>query len=241
MIKPLENILQLIIDKKIFENFPDLNIGVVVAKNINNNGKNDSILDMLKKEQERIKSNYSIEELESEPGILSWRRAYSSFGAKPKKHKCSVENLYRMVLNGFSIKHINNVVDIYNYISIKYMIPVGGDDIDNIKGNITLKYAEGNEFFTPLNSKDIMNPKKGEIIYADDKDVLCRRWNWRECEKSKMTENTKNICLVVEGLPPVSKNKLNYITEELAYLIKKFCGGKVSNFILNITNPETLI
>ena len=127
--------------------------------------------------------------------------------------------------------------------SIKHMIPMGGDDLDNIEGgiengNIILKIAEGNEAFVELNSEETKNPKQGEVVYCDDKEVLCRRWNWRECDKSKMTEQTKNVTLVVEGLPPVTKEEVENIINELAELVSKFCGGEISKFILNQENKE---
>src|SRR3989344_2939818 len=78
--------------------------------------------------------------------------------------------------------------NIYNYISIKHVIPVGGDDLDKIDGDLELTFAKGNEKFVQLNSSEIDHPKKEEVIYKDDKEVTCRRWNWRECDKSKMTE-----------------------------------------------------
>lgn len=229
------------IDSKIFEQFPDLNIGIVTAKGIDNKGNNEDILNLIKEKVQEIKANFNTETLSQNPKIDAWRKAYSSFGAKPKKYKCSVENLYRMILEGIELRHINKVVDIYNYISIKNIIPVGGDDTDKIDGNITLKFAQGDEPFTELNSEETKNPKEGEVVYVDDKEVLCRRWNWRECDKSKMTEETKNVALVVEGLPPTSKEDVEKIIEELSELVQKFCGGEIKTFILNNSNPEAEI
>src|SRR3989338_1576823 len=226
------------IDSKIFEKFPDLNIGIVTANGIDNKGNNENILNLIKEKVQEIKANFNTETLSQNPKIDAWRKAYSSFGAKPKKYKCSVENLYRMILEGIELRHINKVVDIYNYISIKNIIPVGGDDTDKIDGNITLKFAQGDEPFTELNSEETKNPKEGEVVYVDDKEVLCRRWNWRECDKSKMTEETKNVTLVVEGLSPVSKEGVQSIVEELGQLVKKFCGGEISTHILNTENKE---
>jgi len=226
------------INKEIFEKFPDLIIGVVVARNINNKGINQNIIDLIRKEEKRIKENFDIETLSQNPKIGAWRKAYSSFGAKPKKYKSSVENLYRMILQGIQLRHINKIVDIYNYISIKHMVPVGGDDIDRVEGDIVLKFATGNEKFVELNSQEIKNPRPGEVVYMDNKEVLCRRWNWRECDKTKMTEETKNVCLVIEGLLPVTKEEIEKIISELADLIKKFCNGEIKTFILDKNNQE---
>ncbi len=229
------------IDSKIFEKFPELNIGIVTVKGIDNTGSNEEIMNLIREKEKEIRETFNTETLSQNPKIDAWRKAYSSFGAKPKKYKCSVENLYRMILQGIELRHINKIVDIYNYISIKHIIPVGGDDINKIDGNITLKFAKGNEPFVELNSEETKNPKEGEVVYVDDKEVLCRRWNWRECDKSKMTEETKNVALVVEGLPPVTKEEIRQIINELSDLIQKFCHGDIKTFILNKSAPETEI
>ena len=224
------------INKKIFEKYPSLNIGLIIAKGINNTGENADILSMLSEQSKLIKSKYNIETLKEIPKIQAWRKAYKEFGAKPKKYKCSVENLYRMILEGVELRHINKIVDIYNYISLKYVVPVGGDDTDKIDGNISLRFASGEEQFIRLNSDKIDHPKNGEVVYADDKEVLCRRWNWRECDKSKMTEDTKNVALVIEGLSPTTKEEVNLIVNELAELVEKFCGGEIEKYILDSDN-----
>ncbi|NCN39386.1 MAG: hypothetical protein GW914_03305, partial [Candidatus Aenigmarchaeota archaeon] len=126
-------------------------------------------------------------------------------------------------------------------ISIKYVVPVGGDDIDKVDGDIELKLANGNEIFRELNSEELKNPKLGEVVYVDEKEVLCRRWNWRECDKTKMTEDTKNLALVIEGLPPVTRDEIEKIISELGEMIKKFCGGEITAKILSKDQNEAII
>ncbi len=233
--------MQFKIDDQIFRQFPSLNIGIVVAKGIDNKSESRDALALLTVQSNKIRAKYNLETLKELPKMNAWRDAYKSFGAKPKKHTCSVENLYRMILAGVSLRHINKIVDIYNYISLKHMVPVGGDDMDKIDGDIVLRFANGDETFIRLNSDEVDHPKEGEVVYADDKEVLCRRWNWRECDKSKMTEQTKNITLVVEGLSPVSNEDVQSIVEELGQWVEKLCGGEISTHILNPENKEVMV
>jgi len=226
------------IDEKIFEKFPNINIGLVTVKGIDNTGESKEVKNLLREKEKEIRAGFETKTLSENPKIGTWRIAYSSFGAKPKKNKCSVETLYRMILNGTNLRHVNKLVDIYNFISIKHMVPAGGDDSDHINGGITLRFADGTEQFTELNSDESRNPKEGEVVYADEKEILCRRWNWRECDKSKMTEQTKNAALVVEGLPPVAKEEIESIAAELSELVQKHCGGQTKTFILNKSNPS---
>jgi lysyl-tRNA synthetase class 2 len=178
------------------------------------------------------------ETLSQNPKIAPWRAAYSSFGAKPKKYKCSVEALMRRAIKGEELPHISKLVDVYNALSLKHILPMGGDDIDNIDGNVMLKIADGTEKFVPLLSKEVENPHAGEVVYEDDKDILCRRWNWRECDKSKMTEETKNVILYVEGLVPVEKAEVESAISELAELVKKYCGTETTEIVTKILSKE---
>ena len=226
------------IQKEIFDKFPGLTVGLLTAKGINNAGEQTEVLDLLKKQSEIVREENELVTLGENPKIAAWREAYKSFGAKPKKHLCSVESLYDLVLDGVDLRHINTIVDIYNYISLKYMMPVGGDDIDKVDGNITLRLATGDENFTLLNTDEVSHPKPGEVIYADDKEVLCRRWNWRECDKSKMTEETKNVEIVVEALPPATKEEVEKATQELGELIKKYTSGEIKTRLLSREDSE---
>ena len=118
------------------------------------------------------------------------------------------------------------------------MVPIGGDDIDNVDGDITLTFAQGNEPFRPLNSDQVDSPHPNEVVYSDSKEILCRRWNWRECDKSKMTPDTKNVTLAIEGLSPVTKERVQAVIDELAILVKKYCGGQTQTYILNSEHKE---
>ena len=46
-------------------------------------------------------------------------------------------------------------------------------------------------------------PKLGEVIYRDDLGVICRRWNWREGERTKITKDTKNAVVVIESIASI--------------------------------------
>lgn len=227
------------IDHEIFGKFPNLTIGVIVAKNINNSGTPEEVQKEIRIQENDIREKYNTETLSQNPKIDVWRRAYSSFGAKPKENKSSVENLYRLVLQGVKLRHINKLVDIYNLISLKHMVPVGGEDLDKIKGDIVLTFAEPNE--PPvllLGDKEPRPPHAGEVIYKDDISAICRRWNWREADRTKFTEGTRNCLLVMEGLPPLTRQEIENAIRELKDMVQRFCGGNVSYEILDENKPE---
>ena len=221
------------IDPKIFETYPDLVIGAVVASGITIAEENSELSQQLRQCADRIRAEFDTETLSQQPKIQSWRQAYSSFGAKPKKYKSSVEGLYRMAIKGVEFKPINTIVDLYNLTSLDSMVPMGGDDLDRVEGDIVLTYARGDEEFFPLNSTEIEHPKEGEVVYRDNNSVLCRRWNWRESDKTKMTTHTRNVLIVAEGLPPVSSAEMETVAQNIKTRIHHFCGGRCFTQILD--------
>jgi DNA/RNA-binding domain of Phe-tRNA-synthetase-like protein len=229
--------MKLIIDPKIFEKYPSLNLGVVIARGINNSGEEKEVAEMLRQQEKRIKENHQIETLFEVPKINVWRKVYKSFGAKD--YRASVENLYRMVLKGIELRHINKLVDIYNFISLKHMFPVGGEDIDKMQGDLQLAFASADEPEVELlGEHETKSPHEGEVIYKDDVSAVCRRWNWREAARTKLTEETRNAVLVIEGLEPAAKGEVELATEELADLVKKYCTGEIKTAVLNSSQKE---
>lgn len=229
------------IDHRIFEKFPGLTVGVVICKNVDNSGEQEEVKKELRKQEDDIRVKYNTETLSQTPNIEVWRRAYSAFGAKPKENKSSVENIYRLVLQGINVKHINPLVDIYNFISLKHTVPVGSEDIDKIQGDVILTFAEPDEpAVLLLGDKEPRPPHAGEVIYKDNISAICRRWNWREADRTKLTTGTKHCFLVIEGLPPVTKQKIEDATRELKDVVQKFCGGDISYTVLDerqLTTP----
>lgn len=227
------------IDARIFEKFPGLHVGVVIAKGINNIGPAGEVEKQIRDHESIIRLKYSTETLSQNTKIDAWRKAYSAFGTKPKEHRSSVENLYRLVLQGINLKHINKLVDIYNIISLKHMLPVGGEDLAKTQGDVQLTFAGANEApVLLLGDKEPRPPHEGEVIYKDDVSAICRRFNWREADRTKLTEETKNAILVIEGLPPVTKEEVEIATKELQELVQKTCGGSITQAILDKNKPE---
>jgi len=231
--------MKFVVDAEIFKKYPDTYIGVVVAKNIDNSGEDESISKLLRDEEKRIKEEFDPETLSQDPRINCWRKVYSSFGVKPKDAKSSVENLYKMVARGIEIRKINKLVDIYNFICLKYMMPVGGENTDKIIGNLSLTFATDVEKPVKLlGDHEPEAPAKGEVFYKDDDSAVCRRWNWREADRTKLTEQTKNAVLVIEGISPLSRAEVEAATSELRSLVEKYCGGSTEASIIDRDNPE---
>ncbi|MEX0940162.1 MAG: lysine--tRNA ligase [Candidatus Babeliales bacterium] len=230
------------IDPRIFENFSGVRIGVIVAKNIKNSTENKEVFEKLQEIQSQFNEVINKSLLDQHPFIKTWHEVYQKFGANSKKHLSSIENLGSRIVKGSIISPINTLVDLYNIISLKYMLPAGGENLDALKGDIQLTISGENEpAVTLLGQKEARSPKPGEVIYKDENGAICRRWNWKEAERSKITPETKNAIFVIEALPPVETELFEDAINELAYLIHQYCDGAVTKVILDEEKSEIRI
>jgi DNA/RNA-binding domain of Phe-tRNA-synthetase-like protein len=230
--------LKTIVQKEIFEMFPDYIRGVVIARNINNVGENPNLIKLLREQEQASAQDASLQDVKNHPKIVRWRQAYSKFGINPNKYYCSIESLCRRARKGSQLPYINTAVALFNYFSLKYIVPSGGDDLGNIKGDLVLKVAKGNEIFTPFNSESLEYPSPGEVIYVDGATVMCRSWNWRQGNQTKLTSETRDIAINVDCLPPFSKDDAAMMIQDLAQKVKLFCGGEIKSAVLLINNSE---
>lgn len=222
------------VDKKIFDMFSDLKIGIIVCKNIDNTKNHNDINKLLNEVSNSAKKSLEGVELCEYPIIRQWRDAYKKFGEK--KSRSSIESLIRSVVNGRDIPNINALVDIYNVISLKYFLPCGGEDIDRIDNDMELTLSNGKEIFLPLGSIEKENPNEGEVIYKFGDNVICRCFNYRESDITKLTEATTNAFLCIECIDKNDYSKLDQAVIELSDLIKKYLGGTSEIYFLDKDN-----
>ncbi len=226
------------VQKELFDILPDLTIGMAVARDVDNTRPSKEIDDLLTRAVEEMKKNFIGDKAQEHPRIKPWRTAFSKLGISGSKFQSSIESMARRVLKGDPFPKINPLVDLYNSISLKYLIPMGGHDLDTIEGNIYLRFAEGWEPFSPMGGGEAMTVPKGELVYRDDREVLTRNWVWRQCEKDKATEKTKNIFIPIDVLGEVGRERADEIIHELSRLLPKYLGGTILSAVLNRDSPS---
>jgi DNA/RNA-binding domain of Phe-tRNA-synthetase-like protein len=150
--------------------------------------------------------------------VEAWREAYRGFGVNPKRARPSVDALLRRG----ELPRINRVVDAYNTVSVRHSLPIGGEDLDAYDGPARLARAAGDEPFPTMKNGEpiVEHPEPGEVIWRDDAGVTCRRWNWRQCTRTHITEVTKNALFLLERLEPYPLDRLRDAGEELAALLR---------------------
>lgn len=155
-----------------------------------------------------------------DPHVEAWREAYRAFGAKPQRTRPSVDALLR---RADALPSINKVVDAYNAVSVEYALPIGGEDLDAYRGPARLVRAAGDEPFDVIAGGEpaVEHPNAGEVVWRDDAGVTCRRWNWRQCVRTRLTEDTENGLFLLERLEPYPVERLAEAGDRLAERLRE--------------------
>lgn len=181
---------------------------------------------MLEKSVERAARKFAETPLEEHPHLVAWRRKYSSFGCNPRRVFCSVEALLRRAIKK-GLSPINRVVDVYNAVSLEHVIPIGGEDLDSVQGDVVLRFATGMEDFLYNEQGGIIlaHPDPGEVIWTDDGGVTCRRWNWRQCSRTALTVQSSSAYFLLETVGPFGMDQLKAATDALRDALRRVSPG----------------
>lgn len=135
--------------------------------------------------------------------LAEWGEVFKRFGAKPQRTPCSAEALRKRVLRDGPMPSIDPVVDLYNAVSIEYAIPVGGENLTAYEGAPRLVIADGSELFDTIKEGAPAHeaPEPGEVVWRDDRGVTCRRWNWRQGIRTRLSVECTQMWFILESLP----------------------------------------
>jgi DNA/RNA-binding domain of Phe-tRNA-synthetase-like protein len=232
--------MQFCIEEGVLEMFPRFCRGIVLASGIDNGGQRPELERLLKEQAEAVRNNPDVDH-KTHPRLQVWNDAYRQFGSNPNKFTPSIVFLAKQAKAGKPIRSISPAVDAFNIISLKYLIPCGGDDLDTVENDVTLGRAVSGETFAPIFKPEALEyPEPGEVIYVNRKTkrVLCRRWNWRNADFSKITPETRHIAVNVDGMmPSIERPEIEKAAEELKQLLLEVCGGGISIYFLDAENP----
>ena len=165
--------------------------------------------------EERAAQHLAGSRPEDLPQVAQWREAFRAFGAKPQRTRPSVEALLRRVEAG--LPRIDRITDVYNAVSVAFLLPVGGEDLARYAGPARLVRAGGDEEFDTLAAGQPVaeHPEPGEVVWRDDRGVTCRRWNWRQCARTRITGTTTTAVFVLDGLAALGTGGLHAAAAEL--------------------------
>ncbi|MEY8442600.1 phenylalanine--tRNA ligase beta subunit-related protein [Lactobacillaceae bacterium 24-114] len=232
------------IDKEFWNLFPKAQVNILYANGIDNHDNDENIEQRQKllanatKEAQKFLQN---ETFRLNPVIDQWRQAYQQF-KKKKGARSSIEALLKRAAQGRVFEPIEPLVDVYNSVSLTYGVPVGIEDRRKITGNMHLGIAKGGESFQPVGADKDEPALEGEVFYYDEEGAVCRCLNWRDAQRTMLTQDSQDVVVVIEAVNLEQIERANEAMKELSKLINHYFGVETSQvFKLTKDNPNAVV
>jgi len=226
----------------IVRDFPDFRVAAVVAERIEiEPGRTRELAALIAAREAECRAAWGGTELSEIPGIAAWRKAYRAFGIRKTSYRSSVERLVKNVLANRPLPEINAFVDVYNAVSLAHVMPLGADDLDKVAGDIAFRYSRIGDQFVDMAGGEADGdapafdpPKPGEVVYADDEKILCRRWNWRQDVRSLVTPLTTRAVITIQSN---GVGDLAAAVADLRAMLGRFTGAETAVTVADRTRP----
>lgn len=224
------------IEKKIISTGEGVYTGVVVASGVDNSSENAKIKSLFEEEVLKVDKELETVNLKDVKELDIYREALKSFNINSNKYPCSVESIMSRIAKKHEFPTISPVVDLGNYISLKYKVPVGVHDIDTIDEDLVVRLSCEEDDISE-NAVNGENLKVGEPIYAVGKSVRTRKWLWRQMPAGRVTEKSQNFIFPIDGFEN-NKEIVEKATEELSRLLEEIFGAQVEKGFICADNTE---
>ena len=159
------------------------------------------------------------------PEVAAFHEVLRRAGANPRREQPSVERLLTFALKRGDLPAVNALVDAYNLASVRSLCSLGAHDLDRIAPPVSLRLLTGGEPFTPLGASAPAAVVPGEYGYVDARGRALCRLDVLQADFSKVTADTANALLIVEGTAAHPPDALRQAFAEAAALVTRHCGG----------------
>ena len=139
----------------------------------------------------------------------------------------SPEALLRRIALKKGLYNVNTCVDSYNLIVMKYRVSSGAFDLDQMELPTILRFPNEGEEILLLGDKEPTKYKPNDLAYFDQVGGYNIYFNFRDAQRTAVTENTKNILLNIDGIYDISREQVEQSLKENIEIITNYCGGKV--------------
>lgn len=214
------------IDEEVKKRYPTVNIGIALIRGVQIR-KTDERLEAEKTELLSSLLGLTTEKLSLHPEIVSYRKLYKEMGIDWHSRRSSPEALLRRVALGKGLYTVNTCVDAYNLVVMKHRVSVGAFDYDAVRFPTVLRFAgEGDEILL-LGDKEPAKYTSKELAYCDRDGGYNIDFNYRDAQRTMVTEHTKNVWINVDGIFDITTEQVEQSLKESVEKIVFYCGGTV--------------
>jgi DNA/RNA-binding domain of Phe-tRNA-synthetase-like protein len=216
--------LEIQLSSEIMEQIPEFKLGIIEYKNIIVEESPQMIKGRLQLFQESIYFDLENKPVTDLPGIQEWRYIFKKTGKDPNRYRHSAEALFRRVQKQNYLSSFQSAIDINNFFSLQYQVPIGIYDLDLLQGRIEVRIGKNGEEYVGLNAR---NNSLHHLILASDS-LGPFGSPFVDSVRTQVTVDTKNALQIIYLRPSTDFENANKLTESLMNMFTQIHGGDSS-------------
>jgi len=209
---------------EVFEKLPDLCVGVVVARGLDNHRQYPAVAELLQAGIAQREAYFEGKKVKEDPLIVPYRDAFRTVDINPNKFLCSIEALFTRIAKKKGFPAINAVVDLGNAVSLRCGLPIGAHDLATMEDGLEVRPARAGDTFLPFGGEAVEVPDPGEVVYVSGTEVRTRRWTWRQSDVGKITGDTCDVLFPIDGFVSVNGQAVRSAMETFAAVLRAEFG-----------------
>lgn len=155
------------------------------------------------------------------PGAADARTLYKAVGLDPTKTRPSNEALLRRALKGEPLYRINTLVDALNLSSLRFQLPFGLYDLDQVRPPVVLRRGTAGESYEGI---------RKAAVHVEARPVLVDATGpfgnpTSDSARTMITTATTTAFVVVYAPVGYSPTRLEAVLDGTSELLRRHCGG----------------
>lgn len=220
--------MEIQVSTELIELIPHFKVGVIEYSNITVGDSPQMLKGRLQLFQESIFFELEEKNVTDLPGIQEWRNVFKKTGKDPNRYRHSAEALFRRVKKQNYFASGQSAVDLYNFFSLQYQVPIGLYDRDLLEEPVEIRIGRAGEEYIGLNGRS--NSLERLILTSDATGPFGSPFV--DSERSAVTTATNNALQIIYLRPSTDMENAKKLTESLMNMFVQIHGGEAFYRIL---------
>jgi DNA/RNA-binding domain of Phe-tRNA-synthetase-like protein len=161
-------------------------------------------------------------------GIKEWRQLWKALGADPNRYRPSAESLMRRIAKQQYLTPSHLAVDLNNFFSLQYELPIGIYDVHTLEGDIEITLGDDTTGYEGLNGR---HNTLANILYS--KDALGAFGSpYVDSKRSAVTKNTIEALQIFYLRPSLSDSNCEQLLGSSGKMFTQISGGDFKTALL---------
>lgn len=230
-------ILHVQVNQQILDILPSFKIGIIHYTNIIVDESPQMIKGRLQLFQEQLFFELDEKPLSAFTGVHEWRTTWKALGGNPSRHRPSNEALLRRIKKQQYLSPVNSAVDLNNFFSLQYDIPIGIYDCAAIHDTLTVILGEQDTAYEGLNGR--LNSLTNILTLTDKEGPFGSPYV--DSKRTAVTEQTTDAIQFLFLQASMSVDEAHQLMKAAGNMFSSIHAGQFDYAILDRHQPSTTI